>query len=179
MNRNLYLTTTGTQNPVVLADMGNRTFAHPTTDFDLLPEYSCERLCDSGSLADALAAGYITLKDGYGNSITDICDQLALVASQDHESIRQLIHFIDEGPSSGATLRKAVTGTVFPTSIIWYHTVTAGEKKLVEKTITWTGANPTTIVWKIYDDTETLLATVTDTISYTGVFETGRTRVIS
>jgi hypothetical protein len=50
---------------------------------------------------------------------------------------------------------------------------------VVEKTITWTGANPTTIVWQLYDASEVLLLTITDTISYTGSFETGRTRVVS
>ena len=77
--------------------------------------------------------------------------------------------------TAGVTLTKTITGTVFPTSIIWRN----GALKVVEKTITWTGANPTTIVWKLYDATEVLILTITDTISYTGVFETGRTRVVS
>jgi hypothetical protein len=101
-----------------------------------------------------------------------------LLESQ-HEALRQLIHFIDEGPTTGLVLRKAITGTVFPTAVTWYHTPVATEYKLIEKLLTWTGPKPTTIVWKIYSDTEVLLATVTDTISYTGVFETGRTRVVS
>ena len=77
--------------------------------------------------------------------------------------------------TAGVTLTKTITGTVFPTSIVWKN----GLLKVVEKTITWTGANPTTIVWKLYDATEVLILTITDTISYTGSFETGRTRVIS
>jgi hypothetical protein len=104
----------------------------------------------------------------------------ALTADQ-HKALRHLIHFIDNGPAesfaSGAY--REMTGTVFPTAIIWFDKAGAGKKKIVEKLITWTGVNPTTIVWKVYDASETLLATVTDTISFTGVFETSRTRTIA
>jgi hypothetical protein len=75
----------------------------------------------------------------------------------------------------GVTLTKTITGTVFPTKVVWKN----GLLKVVEKTITWTGANPTTIVWQLYDASEVLLLTITDTISYTGSFESGRTRVVS
>jgi hypothetical protein len=98
-----------------------------------------------------------------------------------HEAIRQLIHFVEDGPAEGfdSGAYREQTGTVFPSSIIWYDKSGVGKKKIVEKTITWTGANPTTIVWKVYDTSETLLATVTDTITYSGPFETSRTRTIA
>jgi hypothetical protein len=177
----IYLTTTITApNPVPIIDLGRIPgFAHPTIDYDLLQEFTTAQLQKSVSLQDAITAGYITLKDCYGNSITDVNQQFAPVTSENHEAIRQLIHFIDDGPTTGDTLRRETTGTVFPTAIVWYHTVDVTEVKLVEKLITWTGVNPTTIVWKLYDDSETLLVTITDTISYTDVFETGRTRVIT
>lgn len=96
-----------------------------------------------------------------------------------HKALLQLIHFIDEGPAegfaSGAT--KTTTGTVFPTQELWRR---ADSTKLVEVNITWTGAVPTTVQWKIYAaDGTTVLATVTDTITYAGVFETSRTRAIA
>ena len=72
-----------------------------------------------------------------------------------------------------------MTGTVFPTAIIWYDKATAGKVKIVEKLISWTGVNPTTIAWKVYDAAEALIATVSDAVSYTGVFETSRTRTIT
>ena len=100
-------------------------------------------------------------------------------AFQNHEALRQLIHFIDDGPTEGLVLRRATTGTAFPTAVVWYHTVASVERKLVEKLITWTGVTPTTITWKIYDDSEVLMVTITDTITYSDVFETGRTRTIS
>jgi len=96
-----------------------------------------------------------------------------------HRSLLQLIHFIDNGPAEGFTTgaTRTTTGTVFPSQILWRR---ADATKLVEKNITWTGVLPTTIQWKIYDaDGTTVLATVTDTISYSGVFETGRTRALS
>lgn len=98
-----------------------------------------------------------------------------------HRTLRQLIHFIDNGPAEGFTsgAYRAMTGTVFPSNITWYDKAGVGKKKIVSKDITYTGAFPTTIVWKVYDPTETLLATVTDTLSYTGAFETSRTRTIA
>jgi hypothetical protein len=176
----IYLTTTGTLSPVPITDLGRVPgFAHPTTDYDLLQEFTIVRLQSSVSLQEMLTAGHITLTDCYGNAITDVSSQFSPVTSENHEAIRQLIHFIEDGPTTGDTIRRENTGTVFPTAIVWYHTVNTVEVKLVEKLITWTGVNPTTIVWKLYDDSETLLVTITDAISYTGVFETGRTRVIT
>jgi hypothetical protein len=100
-----------------------------------------------------------------------------------HRALRQLIHFIGNGPAegfaSGAFFQ--VTGTVFPTAEIWYvvgSTPPAG--KIVELLTTWSGAQKTQEQWKMYDtDGSTVLVTVTDVISYSGVFETGRVRTIA
>jgi hypothetical protein len=98
-----------------------------------------------------------------------------------HKALRQLIHFIDSGPAEGfaSGAYKETTGTVFPSAIIWYDKATSGKKKIVEKTISYTGAFPTTIAWKMYDASETLLVTVTDAITLSGPFETSRTRSIA
>lgn len=103
------------------------------------------------------------------------------ISEDQHKALRQLIHFIDNGPAESFTsgAYRETTGTVFPTAIIWYDKSGAGKKKIVEKLITWTGAFPTTIAWKVYDVSEVLLATVSDVISYSGPFETSRTRTIS
>lgn len=103
------------------------------------------------------------------------------ISESTHQVLRQLIHFIDNGPAEGFATGayREMTGTVFPTAIIWWES-SEKLKKIVEKLITWTGASPTTIVWKIYDtDGSTVLATVTDTITYSGVFETSRSRAIA
>ena len=53
-------------------------------------------------------------------------------------------------------------------------------KKIVEKLTTWSGATITQEQWKVYDtDGSTVLATITDAISYSGLFETSRTRTIA
>lgn len=103
------------------------------------------------------------------------------ITAEQHKTLRQLIHFIDGGPAEGfvSGAYRETTGTVFPSAIIWWES--SGKlKKIVEKTITWTGVNPTTVTWKVYDtDGSTVLATVSDSISYSGPFETSRTRTIS
>jgi hypothetical protein len=99
-----------------------------------------------------------------------------------HRIIRQLIHFIDDGPCEGfASLayRETTYSGIFPTSEIWWES-SSKLKKIVSLNTTWTGILPTQEVWKIYDtDGSTVLATITDNISYSGVFETSRTRTIA
>jgi hypothetical protein len=105
-----------------------------------------------------------------------------------HRALRQLIHFIDNGPAegfaSGAYRETLPAADPFPTSIIWWES-SSKLKKIVEKLITRTGGGattitPTPIVWKVYDtDGSTVLATVSDAVSYSGPFETNRTRTIS
>lgn len=97
-----------------------------------------------------------------------------------HGALRQLIHFIDEGPAEGFVTNAylEITGTLFPSAIIWWES-SAKLKKIASKEVTWTGPFPATVTWKIYDtDGSTVLATVTDTLTYSGPFETSRTRAI-
>lgn len=102
---------------------------------------------------------------------------------QDHQTLRHLIHFIDQGPgdgfASGAFKEIIPSNSPFPTSITWYLDV-AKTKKLVEKFITYTStAFPTTIHWNMYDyDGVTIIHTVIDTITYDAAFEATRTRSI-
>lgn len=101
-----------------------------------------------------------------------------------HKTLRDLIHFIDEGPgdgfATGAFKEVLPNNSPFPTSITWYLDV-AKTKKLVEKFIIYTNtAFPTTIHWNMYDyDGVTLIHTVIDTITYNTAFESTRTRAIS
>lgn len=118
------------------------------------------------------------LKAKDGSGVFNLRSGAGLTADQ-HRVLLQLIHFIDEGPADGFATgaTKTVTGTVFPTQNLWRR---ADSTKLVEQNITWTGVLPTTLQWKMYAaDGSTVLATVTDTVAYSGVFETGRTRAIS
>ena len=105
------------------------------------------------------------------------------ISEAQHKALRQLIHFIDDGPAcgfaSGAYKETLPAAAVFPTSEIWWES--AGKlKKIVSLDTTWSSAKITAEVWKVYDtDGSTVLCTVTDAISYSGVFETSRTRTIA
>jgi hypothetical protein len=98
-----------------------------------------------------------------------------------HETLRQLIHLAEEGgpfegfPSVVRTIGPA--GSAFPTGSVWWTDSTM-QQKIVEKIVT-RNANqtPKTIQWKVYvSGSNTVAASVTDTITYSGIFETSRTR---
>lgn len=125
----------------------------------------------SGAFRGLDSTGVFDLRSGSGLSETA------------HKALRQLIHFIAEGPAegfaSGAYREQLPSGSIFPTSIIWWES-SSKTQKIVERTLTWTGVNLTTDEWKIYDtDGTTLLVTVSDSISYSGIVETIRTRTIT
>lgn len=61
--KELKISTTGTLSPVIIADLGNRSFIHPTVDFDLLTEYSLDELFSSTDLASVINNGYLTIKN--------------------------------------------------------------------------------------------------------------------
>lgn len=116
---------------------------------------------------DAVNKSYV---DGYG-----------IITSAQHSTLRQLIHLANNGPFEGFTTNayREITGGVLPTSIIWYENNTKA-KKIVSKDLTYNGALTQTITWKAYaTDGSTVLATVVDTLTYSGALETSRNRSIS
>ena len=100
------------------------------------------------------------------------------------QRLRQLIHFIDSGPAegfvSGAFQEILPAADPFPTSYIWW-TSAAKTAKIVELTLTRNVTKtPNVETWKIYDtDGTTVLATVADTWTYSGVIPLSRTRAIT
>ena len=123
----------------------------------------------------------ITTSKNVQDALKDVANN-ALTANS-HKSLRQLIHFIDDGPAegfaTGAYRETLPSNNPFPTSFIWWESA-AKIKKILEKTYTY-NANKTVnqIDWKMYDtDGTTVLVTVTDTITYLGIFEVSRTRSI-
>ncbi len=101
-----------------------------------------------------------------------------------HKTLRQLIHLAHDGPfegfTSGAYEETLPAASPFPTSAIWW-TSAAKTAKIVEQTVTY-NANKTinTDQYKVYDvDGATVLATVTDTYVYSGVFPLSRTRAVA
>lgn len=101
------------------------------------------------------------------------------ITDAQHKALRDLIHFIDEGPADGfasGSYKETTYNGVFPTVIDWWEDVTKTQR-IVDLTITYTGAFPTTEVWRMYDtDGVTVLVTLTDTITYNGALEATRTR---
>ena len=105
------------------------------------------------------------------------------ISDFEHQTLRHLIHFIDEGPGdgfdSGAFKKTIPAGSMFPVSIIWYTDVTQ-TKKIIEQNIVWTGIVPITITWQVYKiDGITVAHTVSDSMNYANnIFESTRTRTI-
>lgn len=99
-----------------------------------------------------------------------------------HQPLRHLIHFVDDGPAYGfpSGCYRETIGGVFSSSEIWWESA-AKLKKIVSLDITRdVQQKPTAEVWKAYaTDGITVVETLTDTITYSGVFETSRTRLIA
>jgi hypothetical protein len=104
------------------------------------------------------------------------------ISDVQHNALRQLIHFIDGGPTegfaSGSYSESIYSGSTL-TSETWYTSNTKVDK-IVELVITYSGIFPATETWKMYDvDGSTVLITLVDTIVYSGAFEANRTRTWS
>lgn len=106
------------------------------------------------------------------------------LTTETHKYVRQLIHLVGEGGpfegfSSGAYKEVLPGNTAFPDSEIWYTDITKAHK-IVEKLITYNANKliPPTITYKVYNESNNLLTTSIDSINYSSIFETNRTRVI-
>lgn len=139
------------------------------SDVDLLQFNANQKIfLQNAGIVNGLDAG------GSGGSLTPA----------QHQTLRQLIHFIDEGPgdgfASGALKETLPVGSPFPTSITWY-TDAALTEKIVEKLIVYNANKfPFTITHHMYDtDGVTIIHTVEDMIVYSGAFESTRVRTIS
>jgi hypothetical protein len=106
------------------------------------------------------------------------------ITADQHKVLRQLIHLADEGGPyegfpTGVYQETLPSASPFPTSVIWW-TDSGKTMKIVEEVITYNGNKTVnTDQWLVYStDGVTVLATVTDTIVYSGVFELHRTRAI-
>lgn len=73
MSHGFLVTTTGLQDPVVLLDLGIQ-LSHPTIGLDLELQFEIETLKNSPSILAALDAGWITVEDAQGGTITSSTD---------------------------------------------------------------------------------------------------------
>ena len=161
------------------------------SDIDLLQFNDDQRdfLQDAGATEgisvgiDELGDDVLNLIGTGGGSGSDNDD--GYLTAQEHPLLRDLVHFIEEGPGNGfasnAVRITSPSGSPFPTNITWYldQTLTT---KLIEKLIIYTSNQvPSTITWNLYDyDGITIKHSITDTYTYTNnVFESSRIRSIT
>jgi hypothetical protein len=118
---------------------------------------------DSGNIA---TAGTVDGRDisADGGKLDGI--STSAINATDHRSLAQLSHYLDEGPDASAYKEVLPAGSAFPTSVIWW-TTSAKLIKVVEKTLSWSGAFPSIVTWKCYL-AGVLQETITDTYDYTG-----------
>jgi hypothetical protein len=98
-----------------------------------------------------------------------------------HELLRQFVHLANDGPYDGFSGCVRDMGPIpFPTSSVWF-TDNTRTKKIIETYVIYnSNMTPATTQYKIYDiDGVTALTTMTDTMSYNGVFEISKTRTLS
>lgn len=106
------------------------------------------------------------------------------ISSSDHQTLRQLIHFIDDGPAfgfpNGCYKEVLPAGDPFPTLEIWWESP-AKLKKIVQLEVTRSvGQLPLVEAWKMFGTNgTTVIEQVTDTITYSGVFELFRSRSLA
>lgn len=134
------------------------------------------RFLPSGAATEGLvqsdALGNLFVAPGTGGGIT---------AAQ-HKTLRQLIHFINEGPGDAFATApyREQSPNPFPTSVVWYES-SAKSKKIYELAITRSvEQRPTQVDYILYDtDGATELIRATDTMTYAGAFETSRERIFA
>lgn len=110
-------------------------------------------------------------------TLSDLVSGTGGLTVEAHKIIRHIIHFMEEGPAEGSYKESAWSG-ILPTNETWWETSSKIDK-IYEVNYTYTGINPTTIERKIYDTDGDLLVTVTDTVTYSGILEDTRTRVVT
>jgi hypothetical protein len=154
------------------------------SNIDLLQFSDGQRAFLAGlGFTTGIQVGYDEL-DGYVQSLLGQGGGGGITPAE-HETLRQLIHFIDNGPgdgfASGAVRITSPSGSPFPTEICWYLDSSL-TTKLVDKLIVYNNYQvPTTITWNMYDfNGITIVHTVIDSFTYVNnVFEASRTRAIS
>ena len=167
-----------TKDDVGLTNVDNESQLYRSSaDFDTFPQKT------------TVSGGDIVLIEDVSDSwskkkveIDDLITAASGVTNESHRTLRHLIHFIDDGPGDGFTsgaYREVIDPSPTPSGMVWWES-SSKLKKLVSLDLTWTANRVIEEEWKIYDtDGSSVLATVTDTINYTGVFETDRTRTIT
>lgn len=140
---------------------------------------------DHGSQTDPSQHAIATTGSNGFMSVSHVNDLNDSLRIADHKSVRDLIHFIDDGPADvpGIAGFKEILpfNSLFPTSKIWW-TNSGKTHKIVEKIIQrLENQRPEVITWKMYEgDGTTVAMTVSDTLNYSAsIWTPTRTRNIT
>jgi len=120
---------------------------------------------------------------GGGYTLTELLSGSGGLTESQHKALRQLIHFLPDGPGpgwgSGPNYKETTYDGLKPTAEVWWET-SSKSKKIFSVDTTYTGIKPSTETFKVYDtDGSTVLAQAVDAITYSGLLETSRTRTIT
>lgn len=140
------------------------------------------------SLVTAVTAGDIVINDGVEDLSTvkalDYLDASGSLDILEHPNIRQLIHFIEDGPGEGfadGPFTATTTGTLYPTLREWKNTSAEliASKAWDRSTGSSTNLKPSPITYKVYNEDGVTGIQAVDVLTYQGIYETSRTRTIS
>lgn len=133
----------------------------------------------NGEVVYVSGSGFQFMEEGIVKML--VSPSSASLTAAGHEQLRQLVHFVDDGPANGlltgAYKETLPAGSPFPTLEIWW-TSSAKVEKLLQLEITRSVVLPVTESWKMFNG-DAVVETLTDVITYTGVFETARTRTMT
>lgn len=130
------------------------------------------------NVAPVLPVPFATIYDtsGYGSVSNQV---QALISGVDAGSTVYYIDDLIDGPNRSAFREQLPLADPFPTSIVWWTDATKTLKIVELLIVRNANQTPATMQWKVYAvDGVTVIRTVTDTIAYSGVFETTRTRIV-
>lgn len=120
---------------------------------------------------------YILVNEVSGSSVWK---KITGIDDNEHKSLRQLMHFLDDGPGDGFSNNpyKEIYGGLFPSRITWW-TDSNKNYKIFQTEITRSGVFPITQSYKIYTSIGTLSSVATDVIYYSGSIEVSRIRYLT
>lgn len=121
--------------------------------------------------------GYFIFKNSYQSvNFNEIISSTSNINETNLQNSNQLANLINDGPVLNTlNLVKEIVGNPFPTAEIWKD----GDNKVIELIITRDAQmKPIIEEWKRYED-GAIVEQITDTITYQGIFEISRTRVVN
>lgn len=140
-------------------------------------------IADTGNSASS-AVGAVT----YANALFKLTDgsgsyEPRTVYQLTHTALADLIHYLDDGPAVTGAYKTTsyIAATPFVSGYVWY-TSSAQTTRIVDRSFTYPSGTylaPVSDVWRVYNAAGAVVHTVSDSIVYSGISETARTRVYS